>query len=151
MSDKCDRCGEPMSLLNDTNPFHCKCNSCGHEMWFLADPPTPEPSAADLVSVEVVLQWAGNSPTHQELLALKQFLPELQNMPIIEVARRGHATSSWPLGTHPLYHARGLRSRAEQCGLQLAWIVTDAKPLLSLNRTNEVDASGRVADDDVAS
>src|SRR5688572_19416635 len=100
MIQRCDSCGGSISLLNDTNPFRCKCESCGREMYFLADPPPPAPSAADLASVEVFIQWKGVRASNEEIVALRQFGLELRDRPLAEVFAAVHEFTIWPLGRH---------------------------------------------------
>lgn len=116
-----------MSLLNDTNPFHCKCESCGREMYFLADPAPPEPSAADLASVDVVIEWKNVRASAEEILAVRQFVPELQNRPLTEVYAAVHETSRWPLGRHSRFVARGIQVDAARFGLNVVMEPVEAE------------------------
>lgn len=129
MIQRCDSCGGPMSLLNDTNPFHCKCESCGRETHFLADPQPPTPSSADLVSVDVVIQWKSVRASAEEILALRQFVPQLRDRPMAEVyAAATHETARWSLGRHARFIARGIQADAARFGLNVVIESVEAEP-----------------------
>src|SRR4051812_25305133 len=119
MIQRCDSCGGPMSLLNDTNPFHCKCESCGRDMYCLADPAPPVPSPVDLVSVEVAVQWKNVRASAEEILALRRFVPELRNRPMAEVYAAVLETTRWPLGRHARFIARRIQVDDARIGLNV--------------------------------
>jgi hypothetical protein len=106
-----------MSLLNDSNPFHCRCEVCGHEMFYLADPPPPEPSAEDLEPVELAIHWKDGGATFTEFVALRQFVTDLRDRPTAEVYAAVRQSKKWPLGVVERRWARVIRERAARVGL----------------------------------
>jgi hypothetical protein len=120
--EDCPHCDGRLDWLpSESSLVHAVCLGCGQDLWAVADPAPPLPSPEESVAVRVFIRWPGGGPTHAELLALKRFLPDLRDRPITEVARRARVAAEWPLGTHPLYVARGLQWEAEREGLHVAW------------------------------
>jgi len=128
MSELCDSCGGRMSLLNDFNPFHCKCGACGHETYYLADPSPSMPSSADIESVEVIIQWKNGRASADEIIALRQFVPELRDRPMAKICAAVHAASEWPLGRHARFLARGIQADAAKVGLTVVIKAVKVEP-----------------------
>src|SRR5262245_6884299 len=124
--DDCPHCGGRLNWLTESNPMHAVCSSCGRDVLAVVDPAPPKPSVEDSVLVRVAVRWQAAEPSPRELLALKQFVPELRDRPVTDLARQAKGSSEWELGTHPLYFARGLREEAKKCGLQVGWQVAEA-------------------------
>jgi hypothetical protein len=125
--EDCPHCGGRLEWLAvESNPLHAVCSACGRDVWAVAHPALPAPSAEESAPVRVAVRWRAGQPSHAELLALKRLLPELRDRPITELAGQARAVATWPLGTQPLYYARGFREQAERCGLEVVWEAAEA-------------------------
>ncbi|VTR93518.1 unnamed protein product [Gemmata massiliana] len=72
---------------------------------------------SSLTRVRVVARWREGRASHEEVLALRRFLPDVRDRPLVEVLREVQAVPDWVLAVcHPL-EARRVCELAQRAGL----------------------------------
>jgi hypothetical protein len=121
MLGDCPKCGAHMTEISPPGacPLVLRCTLCAYEQSVQWDPAPPIPNPKDLERVRAAICWRDGRPSHSEMLAMRQFIPEFRDRPMHELHTVLNDAPNWPLGEHTRGSARRIQEQARKFGLAI--------------------------------
>jgi hypothetical protein len=106
-------------------PLVLRCTVCAYEQSVQWDPAPPPPNPKDLERVRAAVCWRRGRPSHNEMLAMRRFIPEFRDKPMRELHAVLNGAPNWPLGSTRVPVHSAFKSKPKSLVLRLRYM----KPL----------------------